>query len=643
MHEQGAKCSASGPELLSTDLGQDAPAIRNENIQIYSENAFVPELVAARAIATPEAIAVAADGEKLTYRDLEARASQLAHHLKSLGAGPERLVVLCMERSLGLVVGALGVLKTGAAYVPLDPSWPADRLLFMLRDSGTDLVITQQNVAARLPQGKWRTVHLDLDVKQIAGHPVSFTPAAVKSEDLAYVIYTSGSTGQPKGVQITHGGLLNLVDWHLGAFSIRATDRATLFASPGFDASVWEIWPYLCAGASIYVAYDSLRTDAEKLRDWLVTQGITITFVPTVLAELMMTLPWPAHIPLQTVLTGADTLHRFPPAGLPFKLVNNYGPTECTVVTTSGSIPAGGNGTEQPTIGRPISNVQIFVVDEHLKQVPAGTAGELLVGGKGLARGYLNQPALTAEKFIANSFGTAPGSRLYRTGDLVRILPDGQIAFLGRTDNQIKIRGYRIEPGEIVATLDRYPSVLASHVIAHGDGMAEKKLVAYLVPAAGSRPDYSDLRSFLLKNLPEYMVPAVFVVLDSLPQTSNGKVDRAALPAPTEANTLRSAPSAPVQSPVESQVATIVATLLGLQQVGADDNFFLLGGHSLLATQVISRVRDSFDVDISLRMLFEAPTVAQLSAEIERLLVEKLENMSEEEAQRKLNVLAPSN
>jgi acyl carrier protein len=225
----------------------------------------------------------------------------------------------------------------------------------------------------------------------------------------------------------------------------------------------------------------------------------------------------------------------------------------------------------------------------------------------------------------------------------VRFLPDGQLAFLGRTDNQIKIRGYRIEPGEIVATLDRHPTVLASYVIAHGDATADKKLVAYVVPAAGSRPDYSDLRGFLLKNLPEYMVPAVFVVLDSLPQTSNGKVDRTALPAPNDANMLRSAPSAPAESPVESQVAAIVATLLGLQQVGADVNFFLLGGHSLLATQVISRVRDTFDVDISLRMLFEAPTVAQLSAEIERLLVEKLESMSEEEAQRKLNAFASSN
>jgi amino acid adenylation domain-containing protein len=640
MLEQVAKCSASLPETVSIDATPDPLPERNETAQIQPENASVTDLVAARALKTPEAVAVVTDVTSVTYPELEARASQLAHHLRSLGAGPDRLVVLCMERSLSLIVGALAVLKTGAAYVPLDPTWPADRLQFMLQDSGAPLVVTQQSVAARLPVGSWRTVDLDREADAIARHPVSFAPMPAKLTDLAYVIYTSGSTGQPKGVQITHEGLQNLVSWHQSAFSVSVADRATLLASPGFDASVWEIWPYLCAGAGIYIAAESLRTDAEKLRDWLVARGITITFVPTALAELLIGLRWPNHVALRTMLTGADTLHRFPPAGLPFALVNNYGPTECTVVATSGMVPASLNAVERPTIGRPIANTYAFVVDEHLSPVPVGMTGELLVGGKGLARGYLNQPALTAQKFILNPFNSGSGARLYRTGDLVRMLPDGQIAFAGRADDQIKIRGYRIEPGEIVSKLGKHAHIVASHVVAPGDSTAEKKLVAYVVPATGSQLEYSELREFLLTSLPEYMVPAVFVVLDSLPMTSNGKVDRAALPAPNDSNMLRSEPSAPAQTEVESRVADIVATLLGLQQVGANDNFFLLGGHSLLATQVIGRVRDAFDVDISLRMLFESPTVAQLSAEIERLLLEKLDSMSEEEAQRRLDALA---
>lgn len=640
MHEQVAKRSVSGPESSPAELQQAQFAAWNDTAEAYPETASVAELVAAKAIATPDATAVVADGQVLNYRELDARASQLAHHLRSLGAGPERLVVLCLKRSVELVVGALAVLKTGAAYVPLDPTWPPDRLSFMLNDSGAAVVVTQQRVVARFPAGTSQFVDLDLDADKIARCPVSFPTVALNTDDLAYVIYTSGSTGQPKGVQITHGGLLNLVFWHQRTFAIGPGDRATLFASPGFDASVWELWPYLCAGASIHLPDESLRNDAERLRDWLVARGITITFVPTILAELMMALEWPTGGALRTMLTGAETLHRFPAPGLPFVLVNNYGPTECTVVATSGIVPAGVNAEGQPTIGRPIANTQVFIVDAQLKPVPRGATGELLVGGKGLARGYLNQPALTAEKFISNPFSAVTGSRLYKTGDLVKYLGDGQIAFVGRADDQIKIRGYRIEPSEIVTTLDRHPSVVASHVMAREGGMAGKQLVAYVVPVPESRPTYGDLRDFLLTNLPDYMVPTVFVLLDALPLTSNGKVDRDALPIPNESIILRSEPCAPAQTLIEKRVAAIVANLLGLQQVGANDNFFLLGGHSLLATQVIARIREGFDVDLSLRNLFEAPTVAQLSAEIERLLIVKLEAMSEEEAQQRLDALA---
>jgi amino acid adenylation domain-containing protein len=564
MREHGVRCSYSGTGVPSADAGQAPLAEWNDTSQAFPENVRIAELVAAQTNATPDAVAVVANGEALTYRELDLRASRLAHHLLSRGAGPERLVVLCLERSLASVVGALGILKTGAAYVPLDPTWPLSRLLFMLNDSGAALVVTQQGVAPRFPPGRWQVVDLDLDSEQIARCPGSFPKVALNTENLAYTIYTSGSTGLPKGVQITHGGLLNLVFWHQRTFQVEPSDRATLLASPGFDAAVWELWPYLCAGASIHVPDEGLRNDAEGLRDWLVTQGITITFVPTALAEIMITLEWPAGTALRAMLTGADALHRYPSAGLPFVLINNYGPTECTVVATSGAVPAGGATGSQPTIGRPIANAQVFILDDHLRPAPVGATGELHVGGKGLARGYLNQPALTAEKFIPHPFSSVPGSRLYKTGDLARYLSDGQIAYIGRTDDQVKIRGYRIEPGEIVATLDRHPAVLASHVVAREDDVPEKMLVAYVVPVAGSEPTYGELRDFLLMHLPEYMVPAVYVLLDSLPLTSNGKVDRRALPTPNESNLLRSGLCAPAQTVVEKRVAAIVANLLKL-------------------------------------------------------------------------------
>ncbi len=640
MPEQFTECFALGPESLRADVGKAPPAEWNDTTQALPANVLIPELVAAQAHTAPEAVAVVANGEAISYRQLDIQASRLAHHLVSRGAGPERLVVLCLERSLASAVGALGVLKTGAAYVPLDPAWPRDRLLFMLNDSGAALVVTQQSATPRLPPGPWEVVDLDLDAEQIALHPASFARVALNAESLAYVIYTSGSTGQPKGVQITHGGLLNLVFWHQRTFQVGPADRATLLASPGFDAAVWELWPYLCAGASIHVPDEWLRKDAEGLRDWLVREGITITFVPTVLAERMIALEWPAGTALRAMLTGGDTLHRYPPAGLPFDFINNYGPTECTVVATSSLVPPGGAVESQPTIGRPIDNTQVFILDERLRPVSVGATGELHVGGTGVARGYLNRAVLTAEKFIPNPFSSTPGSRLYKTGDLARYLPDGQIGYVGRTDDQLKIRGYRIEPGEIVATLDRHPSIQASHVMAREDGSAEKYLVAYIVPSARSRPAYEELRNFLLVHLPEYMVPAAFVSLDSLPLTSNGKVDRDALPIPNESNILPSDSCAPPESIVEERVAAIVAILLGLQRVGANDNFFMLGGHSLLGTQVISRIREAFGVELSLRTLFEAPTVAHLSAEIERLLIAQVEVMSEEEAQRKLSGLA---
>jgi amino acid adenylation domain-containing protein len=611
----------------------------NDTAQTYPQDACVPELVALQAAATPEAVAVGA-GEVMTYRDLDLQANRLAHRLRALGAGPETLVALCLERSPALVVGALGVFKSGAAYLPLDPTFPSQRLAFMLNDCQAPILVTRHSLARRLPAGRWRLVDLDMEAEQIARYPAKPPETDLKPGNLAYVIYTSGSTGRPKGVEIIHDSLLNLVSWHRRAFALTPSDRATLEASPGFDASVWELWPYLTAGASVHLPGEAIGADAEALRDWLVAERITITFLPTAMAERIMALAWPTHTALRVLLTGGETLHRYPSPGLPFVVANNYGPTECTVVASSGTVPVRDNANGRPAIGRPIANTQIYILDEHLQQVSPGTPGELHIAGKGLARGYLSQTELTDEKFIPNPFSSAPGSRLYKTGDLACYLPDGQIEFIGRTDDQIKIRGYRIEPSEIVAALNRHPTIQASVVVAQEDNPEERRLVAYVVPAPGPQPTCAGLRDFLGAVLPDYMVPAVFVLLESLPLTSNGKVDRAMLPVPNASNVLRDEPYAPARTMLEKRITNILANLLGLEQVGVHDNFFLLGGHSLLATQVITRLRGTFGVEISLRSLFEAPTVAELSAEVERLLFAQLDAMSEEEAQHRLKALA---
>jgi amino acid adenylation domain-containing protein len=550
-----------------------------------------------------------------------------------------------MERSVELPIAALAILKAGGAYVPLDPTYPARRLSMLLEDSGTPLVVTQPGVAGKLPAGKWETIVLDGDGLD-SGFDSSVSPVAnTKPENLAYIIFTSGSTGRPKGVQITHGSLLNLVTWHQRAFNVSPADRATLLASPGFDAAVWESWPYLATGASLYIVDEAVRTTPPALRDWIVRTGITISFLPTVLAESMIGLQWPPESAFRVLLTGADTLRRYPPHDLPFVLINNYGPTECTVVATSGRIHSEESSEESrdkrsnklPSIGRPIDGVSVYVVDEHLQRVSNGTPGELLIGGRGVGRGYLNAPELTAEKFLPDLFGGDPGGRLYRTGDLGRLLPDGQIAFMGRLDDQIKVMGYRIEPNEIVSVLNRHPEIAASFVCSYTDSSSDsgdQRLVAYVVPAKDMPPKPGDLRSYLGSYLPSHMLPSAFVQLERLPLSPHGKLDRAALPQPTAENILRDDSLEAPQSPIEEHLAAVLSGLLGVARVGSEDNFFTLGGHSLMGAQLIAKIRENFGVELSLRCLFDEPTPRGMSAEIERLIHARLAAMSEDEAQR---------
>jgi amino acid adenylation domain-containing protein len=630
------ECRGAGTVI--TEAERQQLAAWNATPHAYPLDMCVPQLVANQAYASPDAVALVANGCAITYRDLNCRANQLAHHLQSLGVGANVLVGACFDRSVDMVVGLLGILKAGGAYVPLDPAYPPTRLTFMLEDTRAFVLVTQHHLAAHFPHHRAQIVSLDANTPMLARQNTTNPAPSATATDLAYVIFTSGSTGQPKGVQITHGSLRNLIAWHQHAFSVSCADRATQLAGPGFDATGWELWPYLTAGASVYLADEEIRIDPLLLRDWLVAHQITISFVPTPVAEGLLALEWPPSVDLRLLLTGGDVLHVYPQPSLPFALVNNYGPTECTVVATLGRVLAREHADLPPPIGWPVAGAQVYILDEQRRQVPAGMPGEIYIGGAGLARGYLHRPELTAEKFVPHTLSAEPGVRLYRTGDLGRYLPDGQIAFLGRLDNQVKIRGYRIETDEVAFVLNAHPAIQASAVVAQEDTPGGKQLVAYVVLTPGAEVTVRDLQSTLAAHLPDYMIPATFVRLGALPLTPNGKVDRAALPPADAANTLRDCVGVDAEpdTTLAARVAGIVASLLSVERVGLDDNFFMLGGHSLLGTQVIARLSDEFGVDVSLRTLFGKPTVRELAAEIERLIVAYLEALGDEDAERLL-------
>ena len=593
-------------------------------------NGLVVGTIAAQARLHPDQAALVMGPTCVTYRELEFETTKLARYLQSGGAGPAAVVAVCLERSPEFIIAALAILKCGAAYLPIDPKQPAERLRFMIEDAAACLVVTRAALAAPCSGTRARVISIDSVDLAVGQELRELTTVEVQDDSLAYVIYTSGSTGQPKGVEITQRNLSHLISWHAQTFGLDPSTRATFLANVGFDAAVWEIWPALATGATLYLPDDSTRLSPETLRDWLVLHRVTISFVPTAIAEQLINLRWPEETALRFLLTGADTLHRRPPPGLPFLFINNYGPTECTVVTTSGIIFPDGNQTEAPTIGRPIDRVQIHLLDEQLHHVPDGAIGEIHIGGAGVGRGYRNRTDLTAERFILDPFHSG-GSRLYRTGDLARRLPNGEIAFLGRIDDQVKIRGYRIELGEISAVLNKHPSVKTSAVMAREDSTDEKRLVAYVVPATSLTPDEQSLREILRKTLPDYMEPAAFVWMDALPLTPNGKIDRSKLPQPDYGNRPDTGRFVAPRTPVEARLARIIADVLKLPRIGVEDDFFHLGAHSLLGAQIIARVRSEFGADLKLLDVFDAPTVAGLAVRIEQSLVQKLSRMSEAE------------
>ncbi|HJX29616.1 MAG TPA: amino acid adenylation domain-containing protein, partial [Thermoanaerobaculia bacterium] len=587
----------------------------NDTRQIYGEEECLHRLIARQASRSSEAIAVLFEGDSLTYMELDRRSNQLAHFLLSLGARPDRFVGLCVERSLEMVIGLVGILKAGCAYVPLDPSYPQDRLEYMFRDSECLVLLTQEGLLGKLPASDACTVCLDRDWPQIAAQSehdpeVPSVPAA-----LAYMIYTSGSTGRPKGAMVPHSGIVNRLLWMQEAYGLTAADRVLQKTPFSFDVSVWEFfWP-LITGARLVVATPGGHQDPQYLADTIAKEGITtLHFVPSML-HVFLEQPYLAEAcaSVRRVFCSGEALpdslrQRFFEK-LDAQLHNLYGPTEASVDVTFWMCGRTSTLTTVP-IGLPIANTQIHVLDRYGSLVPAEVPGELHIGGVGLAIGYLSLPGLTAEKFVPNPWGE-PGVRLYRTGDLVRRLPDGNIDFLGRLDFQVKIRGFRIELAEIEAVIMQDPSISQATVLAREDRPGDRRLVAYLVANAGAL-SVDRLRARLRSQLPDYMVPAAFVTLESMPLTPSGKVDRQALPAPGTALEDPARFVAP-RTPLEAFLAGVFAEVLGTDQVSIHGDFFDLGGNSLMATQVATLVQEVLPLEIPLRKLFEARTVAGIA------------------------------
>jgi amino acid adenylation domain-containing protein/FkbM family methyltransferase len=604
----------SGLELLGAAERRRVLEEWNRTGREHPSGLLVHQLVAARAAATPGAPAVAAADGSLTYGELDARANRLARALRRRGVAPEARVAVCLERGVDLVVAVLGVLRAGGAYVPLDPDAPAERLGVVLADSGAAVLLTREALRGRFPAPSGvEVVCVDADGARIASESAAPLEGGAPAHGLAYVVYTSGSTGTPKGVAVEHRGLRNLCAWHAAAYGLAAADRASQLFSPAFDAWTVEVWPALTRGACLQVVPDEVRADPEALRGWLLRHGTTVACAPTALAEALVGLEWPATAALRWLVTGGDRLRARPAPGAPFALANNYGPTECTCTVASARVEAHGEGARAPSIGAPVDNTRAYVLDAWLRPVPVGVPGELCVAGVQVARGYLGRPGPTAAAFVPDPFSGEPGARMYRTGDRVRWRADGTLEFAGRLDEQVKVRGFRIEPGEVEAVLRRHPGVAGCAVVAREDASGDRRLVAYLA----GEVDTDELADRLRRSLPAYMVPGAFVVLDSLPLSPNGKVDRNALPAPEQA-AAADGYAAP-RTPTEEVLAAVWAETLRLERVGARDDFFALGGHSLLAARLVSRVREVFGVEMPLRAVFEHPTVAGQAAVLEEL------------------------
>ncbi|HEY9874103.1 MAG TPA: amino acid adenylation domain-containing protein, partial [Candidatus Obscuribacterales bacterium] len=627
----------------------------NNTAADYPKDKCIHQLIEQQAALTPDSIAVVFENQHLTYRQLNERANQVAHYLQKLGVTPEVVVGICLERSLEIVIAILGILKAGGAYLPLDPGMPAERITLMLQDAQAAVLLTQAQFvealqATSLQEKTRQLICLDTQWDEIAKESTESCSSIVTTENLAYVIYTSGSTGKPKGVAVEHEQILNYLYGILPRLDLAAASSFAMVSTFAADLGNTVIFPALCTGGCLHVIPQEMASDPEALAAYFEQHSIDcLKIVPSHLAALLTSPKAASILPRKRLVLGGEATHwdllaRIQEYAPDCVIINHYGPTESTVGVLTYQVNNNNLGylSETVPIGRPIANTQIYILDSQLQPVPIGVTGELYIGGNSVARGYLNQPEITAEKFIVNPFLTSSQSRLYKTGDAARYLADGNIEFLGRIDNQVKIRGFRIELGEIEAVIRQHPDIEQVVVIAREDVSGDKRLVAYVVPNV-EEFSVTFLRQLLQQKLPDYMIPSALVQLKTLPLNFNGKVDRQALPA-ADIVALQGNFVAP-RNPVEETLAAIWAEVLKIEKVGIYGNFFELGGHSLLATQVISRLRQAFQVDVPLHHLFESPTVAELAVVIasklseqadEALMAEmvaELEQLSDEEVQ----------
>jgi amino acid adenylation domain-containing protein len=606
----------------------------NDTAVEYPRDKCIHQLFEEQAARTPEAIAVIFEEQVFSYQELNRRANQLAHHLQKIGVGPETLVGICVERSLDMVVGILGVLKAGGAYLPLDSSYPKERLAFMISDAKLRIMLAQKRTLEIIPENNTQIILFDEISEKLSTENKENINSGVNINSLAYVIYTSGSTGKPKGTLIEHRGVPNLISYIIGLYGLGPNSRFLQFAAFGFDASVTEIFGTLLSGGTLCLAPQETIASAQKLVELIKKQEITVICLPP---SLLSVLPIEDTPSLKTVISAGEKCSWGIALqwALGRRFINGYGPTEVTVAASFYLVDQDrSNESVSVPIGRPIPNSKIYILDGNLQLVPVGVAGELHVGGIGLARGYLNRPELTAIKFIPDPFSEDPNDRLYKTGDLARFLADGNIEFLGRIDHQVKVRGFRIELGEIEARLAEIDDVSDCAVVVGEYQPGDQRLVAYYVTKSGNDVPISKLRNYFLAKLPGYMVPQHFVRMNNFPLTPNGKVDRNALPMP-ETRSVSELEFVAPRTETESRIAEIWKEVLQVERVGVNDNFFDLGGHSLLATKIVSRINKLFTVDIPLRKFFEDNTISAIAAPIDNYLWNKLEsekiNSDEEE------------
>ncbi|MFN6500838.1 MAG: non-ribosomal peptide synthetase [Nostoc sp. DedQUE01] len=617
---------ANLPLLSEAELHQVLVEWNNTQAD-YPQDKCIHQLFEEKVQQYPDSIAVNFANEQLTYQDLNTCSNKLAHHLQKIGVGSEVLVGICISQSIEMIIGLLGILKAGGAYVPLDPSYPQERLNFMLEDAQVSVLLTQENLLKHFEGFSNPIISIDKDWKIITQEKEDNLKSDLNSDNLAYIIYTSGSTGKPKGVAVPHKAVNRLV-CNTNYIKLSPSDKIAQASNASFDAATFEIWGALLNGAQLVMISKDVTISPHELALQLREKSINVLFLTTALFQQIVRDVPQAFATLKYFLFGGETVNtrwikKILESGAPKHLIHVYGPTENTTFSSYYCVDELPSAISLP-IGRPITNTQIYILDTYLQPVPIGVTGELYIGGEGLAREYLNRTELTAKNFITHPFSKKPQARLYKTGDLARYLPDGNIEFLGRIDNQVKIRGFRIELSEIEAVLSQHPAVNETIVIAGEDVPDDKYLVAYIVPKQERIPMEdvqsfaSLLRQFLKEKLPEYMVPKAYMVLESLPLTANGKVDRHALPIP-ETITFNNQDYVAPRSQVEKLLAEIWAKVLGKEQVGVHDNFFELGGHSLLATVLTSRIRDTFQIDLPVRNLFETPTVEELAKYIDTM------------------------